>query len=217
MKRGIKEAVARLVDRTELFALYLLGTNESFLRDAGWFRSFRQRESVDAGGRPIPWMTYASLRFLEPRLNRELSVFEYGSGSSTRWWAERVRQVVSCEHDREWHARLVKTCPSNVQLFQIDLVPGGDYSRKVGQYDAAFDVIVIDGRDRVSCARNAVGALKAGGVIVWDNSDRDLYREGYEFLEGRGFRRLDFWGMGPINIVSSCTSIFYRPDNCLGV
>lgn len=217
MKARIREAVARLIDPSGRFALFTLASAGSFLHDIGWFRSFRQKECVDLAGRPIPWITYASLQFLEPRLKREMSVFEYGSGSSTLWWAERVRQVISCEHDESWHARVSKRCPSNVQLHQIALVTGGEYSRKVGQCEVAFDIVVIDGRDRVNCARNAVGALKQGGVIVWDNSDRELYREGYEFLASSGFRRLDFWGMGPLSPARWCTSVFYRPGNCLEV
>ena len=48
-------------------------------------------------------------------------------------------------------------------------------------------------------------------------TDRVIYQEGYEFLLTNGFKRLDFWGMGPINPYSWCTSIFYRKENCLEI
>ncbi len=54
-------------------------------------------------------------------------------------------------------------------------------------------------------------------MVIWDNSDRSDYEEGYEFLLGQGFRRLDFYGLGPINVMASCTSVFYREQNCLGL
>ena len=84
------------------------------------------------------------------------------------------------------------------------------------QAGGPFDIIVIDGRHRVLCARYALEALKPDGIIVWDNTDRDRYREGYAYLESQGFQRRDFDGMGPINNFAWRTSIFYRPGNFLG-
>jgi hypothetical protein len=77
--------------------------------------------------------------------------------------------------------------------------------------------VVIDGRQRVKCAHHAVPALNGSGVILWDNTERPEYREGTEFLKERGFRRVDFVGMAPINESASMTSIFYRDGNCLGL
>ena len=125
--------------------------------------------------------------------------------------------MISCEHDREWYAKLAPRVPPNVRLLQVDLVRGGDYAKKAGEFPRAFDVVVIDGRDRVNCALHSAGALKPGGVIVWDDTLRDEYKEGIDFLAGRGFARLDFRGMRPINVDPSCTSIFYRPGSCLKI
>jgi len=47
-------------------------------------------------------MTYPAIRFLERRLSNSLEVFEFGSGNSTLWWAERVSRIDSCEHDAQW-------------------------------------------------------------------------------------------------------------------
>jgi hypothetical protein len=87
----------------------------------------------------------------------------------------------------------------------------------VAGYTNAFDAIVIDGRDRVNCCKNSLGALKAAGVIIWDNSERPDYQEGYDFLINNGFKRIDFGGIGPINPDAWCTSVFYRSNNCLGI
>jgi hypothetical protein len=76
---------------------------------------------------------------------------------------------------------------------------------------------VIDGRDRVNCTKASLGALKPDGSIVFDNSDRSDYESGYSFLQANEFRRLDFWGMGPINSYGWCTSVFYRTQNCFGI
>jgi hypothetical protein len=194
-----------------------LAAPDSFLRTGGWYASVQGGLPVAADGAAIPWFTYPAISFLGPRLKKEMRVFEYGSGNSTRWWSSRVAEVVSCEHDRSWYERMKPLLPANVDYRHFELVEGGAYSREILSFRDEFDIVVIDGRDRVNCALNCLGALRAGGVVVWDNSDRDIYAEGYEFLVRAGFRRIDFWGMGPINTYAWCTSVFYRPENCLAI
>lgn len=75
----------------------------------------------------------------------------------------------------------------------------------------------IDGRDRVNCARNCLDALKADGVVLWDNSDRKAYHAGCQFLLDHAFRRIEFVRMCPIVNDRSETSVFYRAANCLGI
>jgi len=188
----------------------------SHLRSSGWFESFRKGMSVDASGSPIPWYTYGAIRFLAGRVNPAMSLFEYGSGNSTLWWSTLVGRVTSCEHDAEWYRMMRGRLPAAVTYIQAD-ESTGEYARQIEGQNATFDIVVIDGRDRVQCAKSSVAALTPAGVIVWDNSDRPDYREGYEFLRELGFRRVDFWGMGPINTYEWSTSIFYRSDNCLGL
>ena len=196
--------------------LVLIAGKNGYLSATGWFRSLVLSASVDARGEPLPWITYASLRFLESKLSPEMEVFEFGSGASTLWWARRVRRVVSCEDDREWFERTRTFAPANVQLIHAGSA-GQEYSRAILPYNSQFDIVVIDGSDRVNCARNCLGALKPNGVILWDNSDREEYRPGFEFLREQGFRRVDFVGMTPINLFECSTSILYRDGNCLGL
>lgn len=187
------------------------------LKEDGWFRSFIDEEAVDGEGNPLPWITYPAIDFLKQRLRPEMTVFEYGCGWSTLWWASRVREVVSVEHDKEWHDKIKRLAPQNCRIYHIPLEYGGSYSKKVAEFNAAFDIIVIDGRDRVNCAINALKALKPGGVLIWDNSDREEYGPGYRFLLERGFRKIEFIGLAPLINYKSETSIFYRSDNCLGI
>jgi hypothetical protein len=62
-----------------------------------------------------------------------------------------------------------------------------------------------------------VDALCPGGVIVWDDTERERYAEGQRILRARGFRKLEFVGIGPMVTVKKETSVFYRRDNCLGI
>ena len=201
---------------TGLYAAYSL-TTQGPLREDGWLRSFREGRCVDAHGDPVPWLTYPAIEFLAARVKPEWRVFEYGAGSSTLWWAKRVREVVSVEHDPEWFAKVGAALPANVRLVHVPLVRGGEYAQSAAREPASYHVVVIDGRDRVNCSAAARVGLRPDGVIVWDNSDRPDYAEGYAQLAGAGFRKVAFVGMAPVFNQKSETGIFYRDGNVLGL
>ncbi|PSL12343.1 FkbM family methyltransferase [Marinobacterium halophilum] len=196
----------------------LLSKPESYLKQVGWLKSILSRESVTADG-VVPWVTYPFIHFFNERVKAEFSVFEYGSGNSTIWLSQKVKKVVSVEHDENWFKKIKTMLPSNVDYIHHPLVYGGDYGREVlkPQYANAFDIAFVDGRDRVNCLRNVVPSLKDGGVVILDNAERSAYDEGSNFLLSQGFKRIDFTGMGPINIVAWSTAVFYRENNCLGL
>lgn len=76
-----------------------------------------------------------------------------------------------------------------------------------------FDVIVVDGMARALSAWMAIPYLKPGGIIVFDNSDRWQYNGAYRMLSAAGFRRIDYYGPGPVNKIEWCTSLFVRDLN----
>jgi hypothetical protein len=60
-----------------------------------------------------PWLVFAAIQFLERNLRRDMSVYEYGAGGSTLFFAERVREVVAVEHDKDWISkvsRMIEEC-----------------------------------------------------------------------------------------------------------
>ena len=80
-----------------------------------------------------------------------------------------------------------------------------------------YDVIVIDGRRRNRCCVSAVVHLTEQGIIIFDDSERDRYAEGINFLISKGFRQVPFVGMAALRLTKHETSIFYRDNNCLGL
>lgn len=212
MKNNLRSLTHFLLKSVGLFSLYSL-RRSSALRDNGWFESFDEKTAVDSSGAPLPWFSYCAIDFIGKRINADMSVFEYGCGAGTRWWASRMKDVVACEHDFEWFQRVKQGLPSNVELICIDLEYGGAYSEKILDYSKRFDVIVIDGRDRANCAINSLPALKDDGIIVFDDSHRSQYSKAFNFLKDNGFHRIDFVGMGPGTIYNCSTAIFYRNDN----
>lgn len=200
----------------DLHGLYSLKRRGPLFED-GWFRSYREGAAVDASGAPLPWITYPALEFIKRRVQPNMTVFEYGSGGSTIWWSNHVGKVISVEHDRAWFAKVRTRLDSRSTISQIDLEYGGAYSKAVLQYEATFDIVVVDGRDRVNCLKNCLRALKPSGVVLLDNSERPEYAEGINFMYSNGFRHIEFVGLSPIVNMKSETTIFYRSENVLGI
>ena len=100
--------------------------NNGPLSEDGWFLSWHRKESIDAQGEPIPWITYPAIEFLSRHLPKNVRVFEYGCGNSTYWWAERAASVISIEHDPEWYARTAPNLPPHCTLKHVSLEIDGD-------------------------------------------------------------------------------------------
>ena len=87
--------------------------------------------SLDDNKTPIddeqPWIAFAAIRFLEKILRKDMRVYEYGSGGSTLFFAARVQEVISAEHDKDWHAKvqgeLNKKRIYNCQLRLFEPIP----------------------------------------------------------------------------------------------
>lgn len=213
--RNLKRTVRGLLLRLAVFPFSIL-SRRGFLYEMGWFRSLR-RGSYDLKGHPIPWWSYSFILFLKERLAPDLAVFEYGSGNSTLWLSKRVKRVQSIETHYGWYERVLGRLPENVQLHYQPYEKDGEYCRLVSRHVAEFDVVIIDGFDRVRCAKHCVTALTPRGVIIFDDSHQDHLIEGPAFLIEQGFKRIDFYGMGPQQDSTHCTSLFYRDGNCVGV
>lgn len=211
------KALFALLGKPRILKSLLSFHSKGYLADIGWFNAFESRQSVDQNGSPIPWVTYSFIDFIKDRITNSHSIFEYGSGNSTKFYADRAKYVKSVEHDKTWFERIKGTNPSNAEILYCALNTNGAYSRMSVNSDICFDIIIVDGRDRVNCCKQAVEALTDHGVIVLDDSERESYAEAIGFLKERGFRQLVFSGISPGLFYYKSTSIFYKTNNCLGI
>jgi len=193
-----------------------LGRMRQYLEHIGWVESAVMGRPVDGNGDPLPWYTYPCSTFLKRRVNKQMHVFEFGSGYSTLWWSKRVASVTSCEHDKAFVEEISKQAPPNVTYLLRERGPEGRYAAAVAEQGRTFDIVIVDGRDRGECGIAAMHGLNAAGIIIWDNALR-VDEEALGVMSAHGFRRLDFSGFGPIWTREWVTSIFYRNDNCLGI
>jgi len=188
-----------------------------YLRQIGWFESNRNNKPVDIDGQPIPWVTYSFIDFIRDRLDKTMTLLEYGSGNSTLFYGSRVKNVHTVENDKGWFDEISRSMPSNVEMKYIDLVRGGEYSKYGQQFPNTFDIVIVDGRDRVNCLKNSLGSLTARGVMVLDDTERTEYSEAIKFMVDKGFRKIDFSGIAPGVFYRKSTTVFYRDNNCLKI
>ncbi len=198
-------------------AAWLQLSYKGILDDLGWRKSFYAMQSIDREGNPIPWLTYSFIHFIDPRLNKNLNVFEFGSGNSTVWYAQRVKSIVAVEHDLSWFEQIKLKLASNAEIIFKQLDTNGEYAKSALNRGTKFEMIIIDGRDRNNCVYQSIDALSEDGVFVFDNTHLALYNESIQFLINKGFKRIDFIGLTPTIAYSSSTSVFYKPNNCLDI
>ena len=178
-------------------------------RDYAHLNSVRTRQAVDRAGNPLPWYTYPAIEFLQQLDFSQKTVFEYGSGMSTLFWAARTARVVSVEDDEQWMEKVRSMAPSNVDLiFEPDLSKFANTIRLRGE---RYDVIVVDGpargRTRLKCSRAAVDHLQEGGLIILDNSD--WLPESSKLLRDSALLEVDMTGFAPICAHVQTTSLYF--------
>ncbi len=178
---------------------------------SGYWRSAFKRAAVSKNGQALPWYTYPAIDFLKYRDYQDKLVLEFGGGQSTLWWADRAKQVVTLEGDKQWHDEIKQGMPSNVSLYHVSMDDKNANVSEVKarlkqQKNSAYDVIVIDGLYRFEMIEIALSYLNEGGIIVCDNA------EGYGFYDGfkdSGLSRVDFFGNAPGTVLPHCTSLCF--------
>jgi hypothetical protein len=215
MKKTIK---TKIVGRfPKITACYLLIFNKkSYLYQTGWLHSQKTTQALDKEGEQIPWMNYSIVSFLKDRLNKTLKVFEYGSGFSTSFYAKHAHSVRSIEYDPIWwkFIKKIEHENDNVEIVYQDKDVNGEYCRAIKKSKVTYDVVIVDGRDRVNCIKQSIESISDSGVILLDDSDRDRYQEGILHAKSKGFRVLDFQGLKPGGLEMYVTSLLYRDNNC---
>ena len=146
-----------------------------------------------------------------------MDLFEFGSGNSTFFYSEKVNSVTTVEHNQAWYEKVSTRKKNNVTLLFVPLDENDKYCRSAIESGKKYDLIIIDAEDRVNCIINCLDALKENGIIILDDSERKEYLEGVEFLLKNFFKKIDFWGIAPGVLLKKCTTIFYKPDNCVNI
>jgi hypothetical protein len=214
--RGIARVIAARRDALSAHKK-LIGDSDSYLYSSGWMASLERGYPCKSDGTEVPWMNYCVVSFLEQRLQNDFQLFEYGSGFSTLFFSRLVASVTSVEHDRNWFEKVHARLPTNVELVLRAEDDDGDYCRSIHAAGRHYDVVIVDGRDRVNCMKQSLGRLTSRGVLVLDDSQRPQYAPGVAMARSEGFLTLDFEGLKPVSCEVGRTTVIYRRDNCFNI
>lgn len=157
----------------------------------------------EAWERGMPFFVPESIKYLENMARPEWKAFEWGSGASTIWCGRKFERTISVEHSLFWFDRVAQRLEeeniSTVDLLLISLDDG--YAEKIREYpDIHFDLVMVDGRHRMQCVKEAVSKVKH--LLVLDNSEREWYTPAIRLLDD--WERIDF------GVCKWQTSVFRR-------
>ncbi len=188
---------------------------EMWENDFGIRRTIDERVCVDRDNNPIPWYTYPAIEYISQFDYTDKSIFEFGCGYSSIFWAKRAKKVISIEDNLNWFDKWQKEFDeTNLDIRWRD--EGEIYENAIFEEDQKYDVIVIDGKRRFHCAQVAVQKLADGGMIILDDSDRintsDEYKKAIKELKEANLIQIDFYGFCPMNVYTKTTTIFLKRD-----
>ena len=148
---------------------------EMWQKDFAIERTIDEKVCVDRDGNPLPWYTYPAIEYLSQFDYGEKTIFEFGCGYSSLFWAERAAKVISIEDNPEWLknnfgttrsiiATQIKDTRDNIYYptsgmrssFSVEKAGfGGDfsYSKFTGNIQKYYKV----GRSQVIAVRGTVG------------------------------------------------------------
>lgn len=198
-------------------AYNLVFKKESYLVQTGYIDSHINKWLKNPDGEYIPWLNYPVISFLNDKLDKNIVVFEYGSGFSSIFFAKRVKRVISIEYDEKWHSTVQTLVPENGQVHYVPL--NDEYPSSIGKImkNEKCNLILVDGRRRVECAIEAHKYLANDGVLIFDDSHRERYKSGIQFYLDRGYRSIVFQGLKPMGLEMDQSTILYKENNCLGI
>lgn len=160
-----------------------------------------------------PLLANGAVEFLQQFLqqNPHARVLEFGSGGSTVWFSTYTKNVVSIEHNREWYDRVKRDLAKYDSCHPVDLrLMSLPYHGVCEDFqDESFDLILVDGRNRVRCAQAAIRILKTGGILMLDDAQRHYYHRVHHLLQNWEYnrrihpqRQTDWW-VKPLNFKST--------------
>jgi capsular polysaccharide biosynthesis protein len=144
---------------------------------------------VKVGERPLwaPGAAEMIATFIASRPD-PVSVLEYGSGGSTIFLLRQGAAVTAVEHHELWADALQEAATERgVDEKLVMLRRDRPYHDVPDEFpeDTQFDILLVDGRERIDCLRRAISRVKPDGLVLLDDSQRPRYWPAFELLAGR--------------------------------
>lgn len=139
----------------------------------------------------MPDMAEPALAWINEHIEPADTLFEWGSGGSTFWFADRVKRIYCVEHHPAFF-RYVKEhylyenyenihmlfAPEDIKPHSAFIDPFDERSYKrycetIESYPSrSFDWIIINGKARSACLDASFSVIKHGGIIIMNDTNK---------------------------------------------
>ncbi|MFQ5900443.1 MAG: class I SAM-dependent methyltransferase [Thermodesulfobacteriota bacterium] len=164
---------------------------------------------------------------------KNIDVLEWGSGGSTVYFTEFLRQRgvnytwISLEHDQHWYHKISEQLKGDkdikIYLFKDERSKSSlrtadmdDYVSFPATLREKFDLILVDGRKRRRCLIEAKDLLKPGGVVLLHDAQRSYYHCAFRHYPDSRFLEKKLWRGTNVKlpifsrITNKLNNIYYR-------
>ena len=156
--------------------------------------------------RVFEWGVGGSTLFFSDRVEQLVSV-EHDAD-----WSQTTRDAMKRRPSFKWELLVVpprlragveSSDPSDPSAYASALEPYRElsfdaYAGAIDRFDDRFfDIVLVDGRCRTSCAMHGMPKVKPGGYLLLDDSTRERYRWVAGEMQQRGWTATQLVGPGP--------------------
>jgi len=162
--------------RTSLRPRDTVAKATSRIRHEGFKQAAEYYQRRNAG---VPWLPQSTIAMLDEMLLKTDRCLEWGSGTSTTWFADRCASILSVENDPAWYQRVRAELtehgrdPDSVRLLSLEPTSRpaeSPYVRAVDEFaDGKLDVCFVDAEHRPTCILEAMPKLATGGILILDD------------------------------------------------
>lgn len=165
-----------------------------------------------------PLLCQEAIEFFGSIVGPDTVVFEFGSGASTLWLAQRALCVMSVEHDEEWFDEVQQALREHDLHAYVWLIPDieKDYPRAIQFLPGwGVDIVFIDGLDKTrhKCVMHSMEKIEPGGWLVLDDTSWPRLKPSLRLLAA--WERTDYTGeksgRSDGKVVRGRTSFFRKP------
>ena len=166
--------------------------------------NWRVQQKFERENPNVPWFVPDSIKYIEQIIQPHYVGWEWGSGRSSIWFAERVKQHYCVEGRRAWYNQMtIQISEQNLEdkihlqlaevtsEYEFDLQEVERYAATIDvMNDGSLDYVIVDGHFRLECLKHCLPKIRGGGYLIIDNSDLHTLRAFYanlEFAEKRVF------------------------------
>jgi tRNA A58 N-methylase Trm61 len=96
-------------------------------------------------------------------------------------------KIISLEHDLYYYEKAISKLSKFADIIYVPLEDSKYSNWPIFHKEKDFDLIFVDGRERIECLKTASKIISSNGIILLHDSNRPKYKPGINYLKNLGF------------------------------